>query len=642
MTAIGESPAFRDGAQTPTADAARRDDSHAARVRREPISTHDEEEESEVIVREGGERRDSSGAPIRRTASLDVLMERLIFHVDGPIDNLPELAAPELKLIGRCVSFQVRQRIGGAPAAWYHYTGIVSGVTAQTVTMMQVNRYTHVDYKAYKEREWHLVKGKAIPVEASSSIGRGGGYAFSIDPMMRAPAPRSPASARGLVSYGYTADGEVGVDEDGHLTAARDTTKVGDWRLPGSLAPATALVTDVELRLLAEERRRIAQHDRHTVEGLDRESGAAEPQHHSRAARHRHFRAFDGSVGPIPYVTFLRKNIHDVHFGRDPRSAFYSLFQEPAKQITDMQYLRMFVRRYLVHTSQGNNPREVPLYAFVSVRCAWPTLDRELVNQIVHEELPRLVLSSRDIEKNRKQQRLRLMQRELQTDQYHAPVGMFTDTGVLYLTRIPQAAFIAALLTLVLTLVFAVYLGVVIAVHAEPMVVRFAASVMPFFVTALVVWAVAGVAMMVHASMGHIPLRSNVLLLTCRCIMTLASIACGVMVLAAVLRKWTEGTVYSLMRDAQGSSLCSFYDEHTCTGYRAPCGTGTDDPILCSVCPTMPVTERGCHSILWARVRVAMVPLLVFAAAIVTAALYSTYLLVRLFMYAKSTTGSIL
>ncbi|KAI5687864.1 hypothetical protein MNV84_06205 [Leishmania braziliensis] len=97
------------------------------------------------------------------------------------------------------------------------------------------------------------------------------------------------------------------------------------------------------------------------------------------------------SIGPIPYVTFLRKSIHNVAFGRDPRSSFYSLFKDPARHTRDMQVLRMFVRRYLVHTSQGNNPRQVLLYAFLSVRCAWPDVDRELVNRVALEELPTLL-----------------------------------------------------------------------------------------------------------------------------------------------------------------------------------------------------------------------------------------------------------
>ncbi|AYU81273.1 hypothetical protein LdCL_310014400 [Leishmania donovani] len=215
-----------------------------------------------------------------------------------------------------------------------------------------------------------------------------------------------PSVFDGLPVHPNSKEGEAGADDERALSITADSCVLCAADAAGSLAPAVPLKTVAEL-----ETAEVRDGDgRECVLGAARlllEEGAGGAGAVNRGLRVRAFRRFSGSIGPIPYVTFLRKNIQDVEFGRDPNAIFYSLFQDPAKHIDDMQCLRMFVRRYLVHTSEGNNPRQVPLYAFLSVRCAWPDVDRELVNRLVHEELTALVKADRAIATERKRKRAR-------------------------------------------------------------------------------------------------------------------------------------------------------------------------------------------------------------------------------------------
>lgn len=109
----------------------------------------------------------------------------------------------------------------------------------------------------------------------------------------------------------------------------------------------------------------------------------------------------EGSVGPLPYVTFPRRKIHNVHFSTNPPSTFYSLFLYPHKRQFDLQCLRMFVRRYLVHTSQGNNPTNIPLRAFIVCRCNCPDIDDELLKSVAEEELENMMMINDKILKSR-------------------------------------------------------------------------------------------------------------------------------------------------------------------------------------------------------------------------------------------------
>lgn len=93
------------------------------------------------------------------------------------------------------------------------------------------------------------------------------------------------------------------------------------------------------------------------------------------------------TMGPIPCLTFSRMQIRHVRFAANPPSSFYSLFCIPEKRSLDLQFLRMFVRRYIVHTCQNDNPNGITLKHFVQKRCNWVNIDRQLLERVAKEEL---------------------------------------------------------------------------------------------------------------------------------------------------------------------------------------------------------------------------------------------------------------
>eukprot|EP00796_Vickermania_ingenoplastis_P007335 gene7335-5169_t len=108
------------------------------------------------------------------------------------------------------------------------------------------------------------------------------------------------------------------------------------------------------------------------------------------------------TFGPVPSITFSRKKIHNVRFAVNPSSTFFSIFSVPEKKLFDLQCLRMFVRRYLVHTSQGNNPDSIPLRAFIICRLNCPHIDNQLLQRVADEELKVLMKEDKKIKSRRK------------------------------------------------------------------------------------------------------------------------------------------------------------------------------------------------------------------------------------------------
>ncbi|KPA73834.1 hypothetical protein ABB37_09478 [Leptomonas pyrrhocoris] len=557
--------------------------------------------------------------------SIEGIVNRLIIHDDKPIENLPTLTAPELKLIGRCVSLSTKQTINGVTAQ-YFYTGLVSAVTATAVALMYVNRYTEADFKVYVEREKALVRA----VNASAQE-------MTRQAHQRARSPSSDVDKDqhhiGGPQHGYTAAGEVGVDRDGGITGQRDGAALMNVDAAGSLAPAVKMTLEGEDEAEVFRGAQETEMEEGSNEGLS--GGGVNGAVPTR--RPPHFRTSAASAGPLPYVSFLRKSIHDVRFGRDPRSSFYALFQDPSRKLLDMQYLRMFVRRYIVHTSENNNPRQVPMYAFVTVRGACPELGHELANQTVREELPGLIKADRAIERDKKRNRNREVRRELAIQEYRAPPGLFSNTGILYLTHTPQSTFLSAVVVVFFTIIFAVFLAVVLAVVADSLIVSYLSQVMRYFIASMCVWMLTGVAIGLHAINMHIPLRDDLRLMVTRAVLMLGGVACAVMTLVMLLGRLVNPTLYSFLALRANDLLCGFYAAHQCSGFTTSCADlYYTDSNLCGTCPPSLNYSTVCYYELWSQLQVVIVPLLVFSVFILLALVYSSFQFVKLWLLGRA------
>ncbi|KAG5495795.1 hypothetical protein JIQ42_02655 [Leishmania sp. Namibia] len=562
-------------------------------------------DEAAHVLEDGGETRAADGAvwnTCHLKPAIREMLERLVIHEDRIIENLPAIKAPELMLIGNCVSLCAREKVEGIVVA-FHYTGLVVNISSTAVTLRHVVRYTPVDYQAYLSRENNIRR-----------VGHRGGCKSGVDTRLCA------------------AESELRVGEDQELSSTENARIALFVDAAGSLTPALVLGSEEGLEATALSRR---QEYHEPIRGtditfVDHGRSAASTQ----AARQRRFRSFHGSCGPIPYVTFLRKSIHEVEFGRDPRGSFYSLFQDPAKHIGDMQYLRMFVRRYLVHTSEGNNPRQVPLYAYLSARCAWPNLDRELVKELVQEELVGLLKTDRAIEKEKKRSRIRGTA-VLSALNNESPEPLFSRSVILNLRSVSRISCSVGVGVIFLTVVFVIYTGVVLSVLGDPLIVRYSVKSLGYYILSILVWAAAGVCIILHSVWLRSPLRPHVETLMISSIWSAGAGACAIMIMVITAEHLTNRSIYSFMSTAPVNDLCSFYKKYKCSGPFKSCENLSLE--MCrDLCAVLMLYTRGCYDFFLSRLQVVTIPLLVLSILVGLLVLYSFLLLWRQFRLAGS------
>ncbi|KPA73832.1 hypothetical protein ABB37_09476 [Leptomonas pyrrhocoris] len=550
-------------------------------------------------------------AAVQPVESIENVLRRLILHEDRPIENLPEMVSSELKLIGRCVSLRVKQTIGGINAPYY-YTGLVSMVTDTAVTLMYVCRYTAVDFSFYQTRE------RRIADVASSA-----GY----PPLRRRReldiGDEDAVQRSSTVSQKNGGDSEGASSSTGRVTEAEGGDAVAGLHsrpdAAGSLAPALCL----------------------SLEPAEASPTADTEPAHPRSARPKRFRLCTESLAILPYVTLLRANIDEVAFGRDPTSDFYALFHDPSRQLMDMQFLRTFVRRYLVHTSEHNNPRQVPMYTFVTDRGGCPDLDRGLANQLVREELPRLMQADRAIAKEKRRRRNRAARLQTAVQEYRAPPGPFVNTGVLYLTQIPQQTFMSASVTLVFTAGFVVFLLVSLSTLRDSLVRSFMAGFLKCFVPSILVWTMAGVLTFRHAVSMRLPVQQDLPLLAARTALSVGAAACAIAAIAVITNNMSNERIYEHLYKHRHGSLCAFYKHHQCSGFYYPCSDAGPTNPLCNSC-AIHYPERECFVDIWSRLQFTTMPLLLFCVFVLLSSVNGLMLVVKLYLVSRSMTAAII
>lgn len=110
-----------------------------------------------------------------------------------------------------------------------------------------------------------------------------------------------------------------------------------------------------------------------------------------------------GTFGRIPYSTFYRRKIRNVKFETDipikvpSRTLFMDAGADPDWYFHDLQKVKTFVRRYLIHTAQNNNTQHLSLVAFLAARLQWTPVDTEMLKEMCVEEVRRLVEVDKEI-----------------------------------------------------------------------------------------------------------------------------------------------------------------------------------------------------------------------------------------------------
>eukprot|EP00796_Vickermania_ingenoplastis_P011036 gene11036-7670_t len=271
---------------------------------------------------------------------------KCVCDVTRPMDNLPPLHAQELATIGRNVIFTASSSVATDHAEMM-YSGLISFIGSNCITLLHCHRFVPSDRELYLQ---NCSASEKQNVEEDNAFQDMAGEAVDVLDLDNSRIARES----------YSFDAEVSPPPSANIDAPD-----GHRRIDAS--------TQISLNGLGEESR-------------------TPPPGEASKVRELY------TMGPLPVVSFNRTKIHDVKFAMNPPASFYSIFSDPEKRLMDMQYLRMFVRRYLVHTSQGNNPGGIPLQEFVAVRANCPTIEAALLEKVAKEELMALVKADAKME----------------------------------------------------------------------------------------------------------------------------------------------------------------------------------------------------------------------------------------------------
>ncbi|ORC93706.1 uncharacterized protein TM35_000015830 [Trypanosoma theileri] len=514
--------------------------------------------------------------PVAPPAAEEELAAEAIIRVDGPCENLPQLRPHELKIIGRCVTFQGETIVDGERVLLY-YEGLVGMITKDTVMLLHVNRFTNEDFQKYQEKllkaaQEQTRRRRNQEENADYNQGNGG---------------QNTQESQGGEDALEAGENTSGSSNDNEMSGI-------SCFLPGGQ----------ESREVREE-----------TSAVDVYS-----QRHGRQLG-------SGTLGPVPFMTFSRRRIHGVVFGRDPHSSFYSLFRDPSKRHFDMQCLRMFVRRYLVHSSQGNNPRSINLRPFVAWRCNCKDIDNELLLDVAKEELAHLVKTEREIVKYA--ERAANNRRSI-LQFYQPPPGLFSGTGILFLTRIPVQTFCLAIIELLVTLMllgFSAYSfvaapnGIVdgyIRDYTFPVTFAGIASLFASGLTAF------------HSLKMRLPLTVT-LYGTLRIVTATIGIGLNMMVLILVggAVSFTHIRSYLNRIAVISSELCVYYAQHNCSGFGEVCDPANTAPLcMWDTCPIL--RENTCTQPLSASFTRVFIPIVVLSMVLVVLFLIDHFMHFRL------------
>ncbi|KAG5468352.1 hypothetical protein LSCM1_02332 [Leishmania martiniquensis] len=529
---------------------------------------------------------------------IEELVNTTVIHLDKPIEHIPAISPPELKLIGRCVTFKGDTTIAGETCSFY-YEGLVGTINKETVMLIHVRRYTEEDFQVHKLERKHA-SAVNDSLKSSTSEGTGAVSSSGLDGM--------PYAARGAAREEIEAN-----DAGNALGNLRASTAARSAQMPNG----DDLDFDHESIPFTEHQ-----------EKPDPSSEVAETHAEATSRMRSRMRQQKGTMGPIPYVTFSRSHIHHVEFGVDPQSSFYSIFQDPTRHNFDMQCLRMFVRRYIIHTSQGNNPRCVPLRAFITTRCKCPNLDNDLLVRTTREELAHLIKIDRDVRrtKKRKEQIRRNVLRS-----YRAPNGLFRRTGVLFLTHLPQQTLTVASMEIMVTLVLLLYTLMTI-LTAEPNVIGvYLTKIYSYVFATVVVGLVATACTSLHALRMVLPLHDGIYLVGLRVFFTVAVIVCSVVTMIAAGAQTSYERFFTFLdNELIRPRLCAFYSSHRCSGIEVPCTSIYAERRFCA-CHNIRYDNYPCQVLMITYVQRGLIPILCLSFILFTTALFDGYMHLRLF-----------
>ncbi|CAD2214898.1 hypothetical protein ADEAN_000235100 [Angomonas deanei] len=341
------------------------------------------------------------------------------------------------------------------------------------------------------------------------------------------------------------------------------------------------------------------------------------------------------SIGPLPYATFARNGIDQVEFSDDPKGEFYSLFTNPDKKLFDQQCLRMFVRRYIVHTSQHNNANNVSLSDFISSRCACGPLDPALLREVAEEEVQLLVRVDTAMKELKQRRHHNDTERSILA--YRAPLGMFQATGILYLTRLPLQTFIAGTLYFIISLIVSLLI-IMSYTSTSLLVFNIIFGGIWSAVLVCVVCALCMIFTVSHATRMRVPIpREGYAVIVLRLLFAVAAIAVSILCATVLGKSLALRNAEQATKQVGTYALCYFYYVNDCSGFHTSCvsqANSVDTLCLCQVVvSSFEYADRPCDSRIQDELRRAVVPVICMCAFLIIMSITDMFLLYKLFRY---------
>ncbi|KAH8613859.1 hypothetical protein ERJ75_000705200 [Trypanosoma vivax] len=504
------------------------------------MSRTDPDAPSVSVTRQRDALSERHGAEI--TPRDDGSVRKPVINLESPCENLPLLSQHDLGFIGQCVTVVEEATLIGEQV-FLRYEGMVLMVNKDTVILMNVRRYSDLDFLKHEE-------------EMKRERERRGGA-------RRRRRLTRETSTRGA---SHESPSELCALDD------RDVAQEDDIRAGNGSANADGEAGGAVFLLPASARE---------CHGLSKKERASQ---------------LTGSVttGPMPFVTLSRCRIHAVTLSDDPRPVAYRILRDPSMRCFDMQYLRMHVRRFLVLSSQGKGSPNVPLRPFIEEICDIKNTDGDLLVNLAEEELGRLVNAERDMKRNAERNG---NGRSEGFDGFRQPNGFPGDTPLLFLSKIPVNTFCVAVLELIVAFFLLSFSAYSLASAPPIMIYDYVkgytfpvmfSGVVSFFASSLTA---------LHSIKMRLPYKVTIYSVLRFSVSTL-SIAFNLMIMIMMSRAFATGSIkeYVNIKSSSPEELCAYYESNNCRGYAVSCGGNESHPMcLMEECPgplNVPCTRR--------------------------------------------------
>lgn len=320
----------------------------------------------------------------------------------------------------------------------------------------------------------------------------------------------------------------------------------------------------------------------------------------------------------FPFVSFNRKCVHNVQFSIDPPSTFYSLFSVPERRRLDRQFFSMFIRRYLVHTCQGDNPTGIPIKPFVECRTNCTTIDDDLLVRTAQQDMIALLKLDAEIQRMTVQQRQSSHRREAVQAQLNMRLAVSRSARDTLLVATVELFFLC-LLIICRWLWTEVYV-------LQPYLRKFSLCCLFVCFGTLVL----GLATTIHGQSLRRFTRSPFLFLT-RLILCATALYwimiftfCGAYYLSLPRLR-------SYMASVPNRQLQNLYNSYSCSGFDYPCTDTTNDQYatFCDIPFTTAPQPYACGPGLHGEIYRSIFPCIVVGLAIAAVVLFDIYLLFR-------------